>query len=195
MHNRRRVGLLICCASVLAACGTANADGAGGVTGGAGGVELMRNAAAGAPFQAPGPRTCVSTTEPKGGAITPAQARAYVICGYEHADQDTLMLLTNVQVQVGRGRPYNPLTDFADTVDTHATVYDIRGTSTAYTCSARDMSAYGVKRCGRSVFPANEGRCFQTTFGEWRCTWNAPGFMPSTDTRLNVDPPSPGEAE
>ena len=64
----------IVAATFLCACAT-SAQGDG--------VTLTRDASVGAKYGAPGPRSCSTTTLSKSGAISPEQARAYVICGYE----------------------------------------------------------------------------------------------------------------
>ena len=179
----------------LAACGEANAVGAGGSP-----VTLTRDAAAGAKFGAPGPRTCSTTALPAKGPISAAQARAYVICGYEKVYQGgnlMLYLIGHVQVQVSAGRPYQHVLDSLPAIDPHKPVYDIRGSSVTYACSMPyDGPALPKpQQCRRTVNTNDEGRCYQTTFNDWRCTWGDLSAPMDTDTRTLVPPPAVSEVE
>jgi hypothetical protein len=158
-------------------------------------VALVRDAAIGAAYGAPGPRRCASTTQPTKGAIGPAEARAYVICGAEGVTGSTLMLQAKVVVQVAKGRPYIHVTDSLQAIDTSQLVYDIRGTSVRYACAARGGVLPDSKLCTGTETPHDEGKCYRTTFGDWRCTWGDFTAPVSTDTRLNRAPPSESEAE
>lgn len=159
-------------------------------------VQLTRDAAIGAPYGAPGPRSCSSMKLPAAGGITAAVARAYVICGYEGVHgSDTLLLLSKVQIQVGTPRPYVHVSDSLDGIDPRKPVYDIRGQSVRFGCSLPRQYLPHAQQCSRTAATKNEGKCYRTTFGDWRCTWNDFYSPISTDTRLNVAPPSAAEAE
>jgi hypothetical protein len=164
-----------------------------------GGVTLTRDAAIGAKYGAPGPRTCSTTALPKSGAIGAAQARAYVICGYEKDYQGgsrNLYLIGHVQVQVGAGRPYEHVRDSLQDIDPHKQVYDIRGSSVKYSCALPGETVLPKsKQCTHTVEKTDEGKCYQTTFGEWRCTWSDFYAPMSTDTRLNIPAPSLADVE
>jgi hypothetical protein len=158
-------------------------------------VVLTRNAAVGAKFAAPGPRTCSSRSQPASGSLSAANARAYVICGSEMDYQggaENLFLFSQVKVQVSRGRPYEHVRDSLQDIDPHKLVYDIRGSSVAWVCG---LPGGPNKPCARTVNPNDEGKCYQTTFDEWRCTWGDFSVSMSTDTRLMVAPPTLAEAE
>ena len=158
-------------------------------------VTLTRDAAIGAKYAAPGPRKCADTRQPTSGPISPAAARAYVICGGEGLSDSTLILQSKVQVQVGKGRPYIHVRDSLEAIDPSQPVYDIRGTSVRWTCSALGGVLPQSKLCTRTETPNNEGKCYRTTFGDWRCSWADFTAPMSTDTRLNRAPPSESEAE
>ena len=192
MHALRMYGMLGA-GGLLALSGAVLA-----APGGTAGVVLTRDRAAGAKFHAPGPRTCSSTTQPSNGPISAAQARSYVICGYEKVYQggaEQLYLIGNVQVQVSSGRPYQHVRDSLEAIDPHKLVYDIRGSSVTYTCSQPYTGPALPKPqpCRRTPNPHDEGRCYQTTFGDWRCTWADLTAPMDTDTRTLV--PVPTEAE
>ena len=163
-----------------------------------GGITLTRNAAIGAKFGAPGPRSCSSMNQPSRGPLSPEQARAYVICGYEQdyqGGQEELFLVGQVQVQVSRGRPYEQGPDTLDQIDPRRPVYDIRGTSVTYLCSLPSVISPTDRRCSRTVNANDKGLCYQTTFNEWRCTWGDLTAPMSTDPALNIPPPKPSDVE
>lgn len=148
----------------------------------------------GSQYKAPGPRSCSSRTEPAGGPLLPAQARAYVICDNEGVTGDTLLLLARVQVQVSNGRPYNYVTDNFEGIDTGKPVYDIQGSAMDYGCARPGGVLADEQLCTRSEDPNVTGRCFQDSNANWHCSWTG-SVSPSTDTRLRLPPPSEAEAE
>jgi hypothetical protein len=163
-----------------------------------GGTTLTRNTAIGAKFGAPGPRSCSSMNQPSKGAISPEQARAYVICGYEQDYQggnEALYLIGQVKIQVSRGRPYEHVRDSLEQIDPHQLVYDIRGTSVTYQCVLPGGTLDAGHLCSRTVNANDEGKCYKTTFNEWRCTWGDLSAPMSTDTRLRVPAPKASDVE
>jgi hypothetical protein len=164
-----------------------------------GGVTLTRDNAIGAKYGAPGPRSCSTTSLPRSGAISPAQARAYVICGYEKDYQGgsrSLYLIGHVQVQVGNGRPYEHVRDSLQDIDPHKQVFDIRGSSVKYSCAwPEDTVLPKARQCSRTVEKTDEGKCYQTTFHDWRCTWSDFYAPMSNDPRLNIPAPSASDVE
>lgn len=189
-----RLLCVVLCAAV-AACGDAKPAGQGG-----GSVTLTRDASVGAKFGAPGPRSCSSTTQPTSGPISPAQARAYVICGHEmdyQGGSESLYLIGHVQVQVASGRPYEHVRDSLEQIDPHKQVYDIRGSSVGYQCSlpSKLEGAPQLQPCRRTVEQNDKGLCYQTTFNEWRCTWGDLTAPMSIDTRTLVSAPAEADVE
>ncbi len=167
---------------LLAACGQAASND--------GGITLTRDAATGAKYNAPGPRSCSTTKLPAKGALSPEQARAYVICGQEgtYGSGPDLALVSQVKIEVARGRPFNIRTDSFQSIDPTQTVYDIRGSLVSFNCGYR-----GAESCKRGEQRAGEGICFRTTFGDWRCTF----YDRNNDIVKNplVKPPTLAEAE
>src|SRR5262249_35686950 len=80
------------------------------------------------------PITCKSTKEPLKGGLSTQQAALYVRCGREGIESDShhnLFLLENVQLEVGKGRPYEAA-DHANDIDPAQLVYPVRGVMDVY---------------------------------------------------------------
>ena len=137
----------------------------------------------GARFDTRDPTSCASRKEPAKGAPTAAQAKQYFLCQAEYMEKagephnDTLSLRTNVIVEVGKGRPFNIITDSGCTpcnlIDPSQTVYPIRGSSTFWDChSVHPLGGINVaagKNCSKGEDSGATGMCFKTTFGDWYC--------------------------
>jgi hypothetical protein len=131
----------------------------------------------GKPFGARDPRTCAS----RKSGLSAAQARQYLICDMElvnnvHADSPGLTLVTDVMVEVGKGRPFNYQSDsfgFATTnaIDPSQTVYPIRGSLNSWNCVKLGAIGGGEsgKNCVKWPGPAVTGICFKNSFGDWHC--------------------------
>jgi hypothetical protein len=150
-------------------------------------VATIGTAAAGegAKYATRDPRSCASKSEPKSGAPTAEQAKRYVICGssvHLGEGEDSfhhMILLENVQVQVGKGRPFqggiNSDINMHD-VDVDFPVYPIRGSFDMYQCSNVApgdpwQSIYEArKNCDLYHETRATGACYKTTFGDWDCT-------------------------
>ena len=137
-------------------------------------------------YQTRAPRTCPSRAEPSSGPPTLEQARQYFICDSEIVAFDGLHLLTDVTLQIGSGRRFNPEIDSVlDGADPAQTVYPIRGTYTDYTCFLPHDATYlgggAGKNCHRAVFVGTTGACYRTSFGDWHC-----GYM--NGGRKDVEP-------
>lgn len=157
-------------------------------------IPLVRDAATGARYGAPGPRSCTSRHEPQSSALSAVEARAYVICDNEGLNGDTLLLFAKVSVSVSPGRPYNYATDNFQGIDTSKPVYDIHGSSVNYTCVTPDPERTDFQPCTRIEDPNAQGRCFQDADADWHCSWTA-SVSASTDTRLRVPAPTMAEAD
>jgi hypothetical protein len=87
-------------------------------------------------FQARNPRVCRTVTTPP----TPDEAKALVQCAWEGKSimsgfSANLGLVTDLQVQMSRPRPFKmEFVNPAD-VDTSGMVYDLRGQGTSWSCS------------------------------------------------------------
>lgn len=119
------------------------------------------------------PRLCGSRTEPAAGAILPAQAKQYFICEAEAEGATSLVLVTNVKIEVAPGRVFNSQTDSGHAgIEPTQKVYDIRGSYTHYDCRQPSESANAFTRthnCNAFEEPAAQGLCFKSTFGDWHC--------------------------
>ena len=137
----------------------------------------------GARFDTRDPTSCASRKEPAKGALTADQAKQYWLCEAEYMEKagspenDQLWLDTNVHVEVGKGRPFNIVTDSGCTpctdIDPSQPVYPIRGSYTAWKCvSVHPCCGINVapgKNCFKGENPAATGMCFRSTFGDWHC--------------------------
>lgn len=124
----------------------------------------------GAKYGSRDPRTCADKSLPKSGALSPAQAAQYVICGDEHI-VDGLYLDEEVTVQVAKGRPYNINEDFnVHDINAKVPVYPIRGSLKQYSCSeiAPDRSNLN-RNCSINNEPNAKGLCYKDSFGDWNC--------------------------
>ena len=136
----------------------------------------------GAKFGARDARTCPSPKEPVKGAPNAAQLKQYVICGLESmkpagSSGALLYLAGNVKVEVGKGRPFNIVTDSWPEVDPSQTVYPIRGTYMQWQCKVPEAPIPGVgnaplagKNCFKyETMSTAAGVCYKDTFGDWHC--------------------------
>lgn len=134
------------------------------------------------------PRTCADRTAPARGAITAAQALRYFICDAESEFGPKLYLVENVQLQVGRSRPFQMRTDAFTDVDPSQPVYPIRGGFVRYQCGEPNKieNNFG-KNCSVYESPNASGICYKTTFEEWHCTMM--DMSASSSGRHKVAPP------
>lgn len=124
----------------------------------------------GAKFGARDSRTCKSTKEPARGAPSAEQARQYIICSSEHVSSNSLFLVENVKVEVGKGRPFNIHNDLMTDADSTLPVFPIRGSRTVYMCNPiSDILKNKGKNCLVIDEPKSTGVCYKTTFGDWTC--------------------------
>lgn len=140
-------------------------------------------------------RTCASRNEPAKGALSQDLAKKYFICDEEkawHGSHSFMELVTDVTLQIGKGRPYNPNTDGLMKVDMDPSelVYPIRGSFVEWECRA--LSDYGVvagRNCAKWDRPNSAGTCFKNSFGEWHCKMTDFGSPPSVQDQ----PPPAGK--
>jgi hypothetical protein len=128
-------------------------------------------------FGARDPRTCSS----RKAALSAAQARQYFICDTETVvnptddSGGTLILLSDVTVELGTGRPFNMQADSfgwatTNAIDPSQTVYPVRGSFNAWRCVKLGyFGGEAGKNCIKSPAPEAKGICFKSTFGEWHC--------------------------
>ena len=177
----------------LAACQQKSNPGAAQAAAGGGGeIVFARDAAVGAQYGAPGPRSCAPRDTPQSGALSDAQAAAYVICSNERvlAGAEQLLLMENVQVHEEPGRPFNMSTDAFSGIDPSKPVYEIHGGYTSYLCGKPgngDEPSPGVN-CLTGQRVKAKGACFRVDQNAWACTFE------DFDANPGEDKPSPPPA-
>lgn len=138
------------------------------------------------------PRTCDDTIAPTKGPITAALAKKYFICRAEKFSGYDLILVDNVTVAVGGGRPWNPQSDINySEIDVRVPIYPIRGSYTQHMCTKeypKPGTLYNIgKNCNRFENRNATGSCYKTTFGDWRCSMF--DFNQTADDRTFQIPP------
>ena len=156
----------------LAGCGGKSGDAQAASTGGVASSASDPQAAATAdsPFGAREPRGCPNRKFD--GPPTARQAMDLVICAQEKYLGGYEYLVSNVTVQIAKGRPYSAWSDSgASEIDPTATVYPIQGRITTFQCSRRDamLGQDPDRNCLRSDSDPANGTCYKNTFGEWHC--------------------------
>ena len=163
-------------------------------------ISAFAQKGSGGKFSARDARTCPSRKEPRNGAPSAAQLKQYVICDMEYvqaagASGALLYLVGNVNIEVGKGRPFNILTDSFPDVDPSQTVYPIRGTFMQWQCAEPQKPIPGVtnapvvgKNCFKYETPSTaSGISYKDTFGDWHtkicCT------VSSSGSRVEYVPP------
>ena len=130
----------------------------------------------GAKFGARDPHTCNSRKEPAKGTLTAEQVKKYFFCDQERVWTGAttfLNLVTDVKVEIGKGRPFNRSTDGFQNSDIDASemVYPIRGGFTKWQCSPHgEWNVVPGKNCTKFENPNAGGTCWKSTFSEWHCT-------------------------
>jgi len=124
-----------------------------------------------AQFEMRNPRVCAKVTH----VPSVTEATVMVQCEWESASRTSgsspsFQLVTDVSVEIGSSKPYNPRMDSAlDDIDPSSNVYPLRGSSTSYWCTPANAINRG-KNCGKSSGGQDgHGACWHTQFGEWRC--------------------------
>jgi hypothetical protein len=161
----------------------------------AGGLFLLSAFAAppstGKRFGSREPSTCPSRKAPGRGAPSGAQAAQYFRCYFENGGSaETRYLASNVKVEVGRGRRFNPVSDSFSGIDTSQLVYDIRGSYDSYQCTfLGNVNGLLGKNCTHAPQPHAGGVCYKDTFGDWNCVFSDGSVGPSR-WEYNVAPPT-----
>jgi hypothetical protein len=122
-------------------------------------------------FEARNPRVCSKVTH----VPSAAEATVMVQCEQEAASNTggsspVLMLATDVSVEMGTPKPYNPGVDnYWDNIDPSSKVIPLRGSSTGFTCTPVNPYNKG-KNCSKSFGgQVGQGACWHTQFNDWRC--------------------------
>jgi hypothetical protein len=122
-------------------------------------------------YQAREPRLCKSLTTP------PSQAQAAVLvqCTMDQDRATGLFLMQEVMVQIGTPRSYVVDTDGElQAIDTTAPVYPLAGSLKTYWCSPVGVGYPAGKNCTLMPIPQAIGKCWRTTFGDWKCNLIGP---------------------
>jgi hypothetical protein len=136
------------------------------------------------------PFACKSKKDPAKGAPSSGQANDYVRCTNEKISGGYISLLQNVQVEVGKSRPYSAWSDVGNSdIDNSQPVYPIRGSYDLYSCRPPGSMGFPAgANC--NVFKANTfaGICYKTTFSDWSCPVQGTS-APFTGEQDQVAPP------
>lgn len=130
------------------------------------------------------PHTCASKASPKSGALSNAQAAQYLTCIMEVEGSRQLVLVSDVQVQVGSGTRYNdmPAIRRPGSAAPNAMIYAIRGSYKRYTCEVPSSYTLEGQHCNVVNHAHAEGLCYLDSFNEWYCAMadnNAPYGTPN----------------
>jgi len=130
------------------------------------------------------PRKCKSVIAPP----NPVQAAALVQCTMEVATSIGARLMQNVSVQFGTPRHFQPETDSRlRDIDAQAPIFPLIGRAMSYFCSSVAFGLYHAgTNCAVTPMPQANGRCWRTTFGDWKCSLDEP----TTDSRSGQPGPT-----
>lgn len=130
----------------------------------------------GTKFGSRDPRTCPT----RSAALSPVTAKQYFICDSEYtvgpnASGESIYLVSDVMVELGNPRAFNPNTDafgFAasNAIDPSQLVVPIRGSFNNWVCGKLgEINASPGKSCNLTPNPKAVGMCFKSSFGDWHC--------------------------
>ena len=167
----RKRNLTFCsvAASILALSGCLHAGAQGAAL--RDGSELSGPPQANLQYQTREPRLCKPVNSPP----TTGQAAALVQCTMDQDRPTGLFLMQEVMVQIGAPRNY--LVDIDGellAIDPTALVYPLVGSLKHYWCSPVGIGYPAGKNCTLSPMPQAAGKCWKTTFGDWKCNLTGP---------------------
>jgi hypothetical protein len=142
-------------------CKTAGGQGSGSAASISGPLTILPD------YQARAPRTCATVTSPP----SVAQAAIMVQCSMDGLSDTGLSLVQNVNIQIGKSRPFVYNTDAGLAgIDLTAAVYPLQGSYTGYFCSKVGGSlVLAGHSCIRNVVATSQGWCWKTSFGDYKC--------------------------
>ncbi len=134
-------------------------------------VSAQNQPGAGKPYDSRDPLVCKSQKEPAKGAPSASQLKAYVQCTNERVAGGYIGLFENLQVEIGKSRPYSSWSDSGNTdIDNSQPVYPIRGSYDFYSCRPPGSMGFPAgKNCNVRKASTFAGTCFKTTFNDWKC--------------------------
>ena len=127
----------------------------------------------GALFGTRNTRDCgVNTDSPTAAQLQQAficESEIYTPAGSSGAK---LELVSSVNLQFSRSRPYNSNSDTYSGIDVRQPVYDVKGSYVGWTCFEPSSNPYGNapragKNCWKSLGNGVSGIAFRDTFGLW----------------------------
>jgi hypothetical protein len=138
---------------------------------GATGVVAYGQPGAGKAYDTRDPFSCKSKKEPAKGAPSGGQLKDLVLCSNERAAGGYIGLFQNLQVDIGKSRPYSAWSDSGNSnIDNSQPVYPIRGTAEFYSCRPPGSMGFPAgKNCQVKKDFTFQGTCFKTTFNDWSC--------------------------
>ena len=167
-----RIGKVALCSLaliLLAFSGKVGASGAG--AGQNDGSELSGPPQINATYQTRDPRICKALTTPP----TQGQAAALIQCTMEHDRPTGLFLMQEVHVDVGVPRSYAGNVDRdLEEIDITAPIYPLSGSLKVYWCNPVGLGNPAGGNCQVSPTPVAVGKCWKTTFGDWKCNLLGP---------------------
>ena len=147
----------------------------------------------GKPFGARNPRSCTAQQLQGKGTPTADQLKLAFICEEEAVSAaatggTVLTLVTDVKMEVAKGRPFQMATDAWPDIDPSQPVYNVRGSFIEYRCTPLGkINGNPGANCMKYDHPSAKGECFKNTFGEWRCKFTD---LNAQTTGKGVAPPA-----
>ena len=125
-----------------------------------------------ATYAARDPRRCTSLASPP----NQEQAAVLIQCTMEVGTSIGVRLMQNVSVQLGAPRKFQPETDSRlQEIDAQAPIFTLTGSAMSYFCSSVAFGLYHAgTNCTVTPMPQVNGRCWRTTFGDWKCSLDEP---------------------
>lgn len=135
------------------------------------GVHSFGQTGGGKPYETRDPFVCKSKKDPAKGAPSGSHLKEYVLCTNERIGGGYIGLLQNLQVEIGKSRPYSAWSDSGNTsIDNSQPVYPIRGSYDLYSCRPPGSMGFPAGRnCNVRKSTEFTGICFKTTFSDWSC--------------------------
>jgi hypothetical protein len=153
-------------------------------------AQAANQPGAGREYDTRDPSSCRSKKEPARGAPSASLLREYVRCSNERTIGGYIGLFENLQVEIGRSRPYSDWSDAGNLgIDNFQPVYPIRVTADFYSCRPPGSMGFPKGRnCELKKATTFEGTCFKTTFGDWSCPVHGTSD-PLAGIESNIAPP------
>jgi hypothetical protein len=154
---------------LIAISGTLSAIGQGPAPGD--GSELSGPPQMNANYQTRDARQCKPLATPP----TQGQAAALIQCTMEQDRPTGLFLMQDVQVEVGVQRSYlGSIDSNLPEIDITAPIYPLSGSLKVYWCNPVGLGNPAGGNCQVSPTPVAVGKCWKTTFGDWKCNLLGP---------------------